>query len=128
MRQLWKVAHPCGLCLALHKALRKGLDPNSVAAPELVEQVWRCRPAERLSLTPPRSEPTEEGEFLRLDFRGRDGFPEEKKMHFQTRGNMSALERVPETHCFFFFLFIHFFFWSFLGPPPWHMEIPRLRF
>ena len=95
MRQLWKVAHQHGLCPALHKALCKGLESKSIAAPELMASVWRCCQAECLSLRPPSSEPTEEGEHLLLHFRGGPGFLE-KKMHFETGGNMTDLETMPE--------------------------------
>ena len=95
VRQLWKVAQGHGLCPALHKALHKGLESESVAAPELVVSVCRCCQAECLSLRPPRSEPTEAGEHLLLHFRGGPGFLE-KKMHFETGGNMPDLETMPE--------------------------------
>ena len=65
------------------------------SAPELVVSVWRCCQAECLSLRPPRSEPTEAGEHLLLHFRGGPGFLE-KKMHFETGGNMPDLETMPE--------------------------------
>ena len=79
VRQLWKVAHRHGLCPALHKALHKGLESESIADPELVASVWRCCQAEGLSLRPPNSEPTEVGEHPLLHFRGGPGFLEKKK-------------------------------------------------
>ena len=78
MRQVWKVAHPSGLCPALHNALHNGVDSKSVAALELVEHMWRCCQAESPSLRPPSSEPTEQGERLLLDFGDRAGFTEKK--------------------------------------------------
>lgn len=52
-------------------------------------------PADCLSLSPPKCEPTDKEELLQLNWGGRAGLDLQRKVHSVTDGNMTELEMVP---------------------------------